>query len=475
MWKLTIEDDEGQQTQMPLAHDEYGVGRDESNSIRLTDRNVSRKHAGLKKNGDGWVLTDLSSYNGTYVNGARVVGEHALQSGDIVQLGDYRLELLDEILIATVAGAPAPAHPPVHQRPNRLVVVVGPNPGTEFPLDKEHFTVGRSEDATISINHSSVSRMHAELFALGNGRFEIVDKSSANGIRINGVELKRGILEAGDALELGDVRLRFVGAGKIFRADMTQTLQVAGVDKSSAAGLARTRLGKALGIGAAVLAITVVGIVAVMASGNGSAATTGKAKTHLVTEQSAKQLKDALKLLDAKDFDGAHKVLTSIPEDDRPTDDADFKKVEAAWVDWRLQALNDAADTTAKRALLKDISQATLDAKQRARVADLLNEINAKEPPPPEPTQRPVYVGPGTGQTPTPTTADATTTVTPGPVGPAPELSTEAAQRKKLEPRVWSGRADVGDIKMLRAICRHMQDHACVARATEALKKKEGQ
>ena len=75
MWKLTIEDDEGKQTQLPLAHEEYGIGRAETNAIRLTDRNISRSHATLKKNGQGWSVKDQSSYNGTYVNGVRVVGE----------------------------------------------------------------------------------------------------------------------------------------------------------------------------------------------------------------------------------------------------------------------------------------------------------------------------------------------------------------------------------------------------------------
>ena len=226
MWKLTIEDDEGNQTPLPLAHEEYRIGRAEPNGIRLTDRNVSRSHAILKKNEQGWLLQDLQSYNGTHVNGVRVVGEQVLQSGDMVQLGDYRLELFDDASAqVTVPGnVPPPSTTASHQRPNRLVVVVGPTPGAEFPLDKDRFSLGRSEDATISINHSSVSRFHAELFGLGNGRFEIVDKGSANGIRINGVELKRGILEAGDALELGDVRLRFVAAGKIFRADMSQPI-----------------------------------------------------------------------------------------------------------------------------------------------------------------------------------------------------------------------------------------------------------
>jgi pSer/pThr/pTyr-binding forkhead associated (FHA) protein len=138
MWKLTIEDDEGKQTQLSLSHEEYGVGRAESNSLRLTDRNISRNHAVLGKNGQGWFLRDLSSYNGTYVNGIRVVGEQPLHSGDMVQLGDYRMELVDEglVLPAGAGAPPPPALPPVHQRPNRLVVVVGPQPGTEYPLEK---------------------------------------------------------------------------------------------------------------------------------------------------------------------------------------------------------------------------------------------------------------------------------------------------------------------------------------------------
>src|SRR5262245_46321315 len=201
MWKLTIEDDEGKQTSLSLLHDEYGLGRGEGNSIRLTDRNVSRKHAILKRNGRGWFVKDQQSYNGTYVNGVRVAGEQVIASGDIVQLGDYRIEIADEAVSQPVPsgdGAVPQGAPvvPVHQRPNRLVVVVGPMPGTEYPLEREHYTIGRAEDASISINHSSVSRLHAELIALGNGRYEVIDKASANGIRINGVELRRGILEA---------------------------------------------------------------------------------------------------------------------------------------------------------------------------------------------------------------------------------------------------------------------------------------
>lgn len=478
MWNLTIEDDEGKQTQLPLAHEEYAIGRGETNTIRLTDRNVSRNHAILRKNGQGWLLKDLQSYNGTYINGVRVVGEAALSAGEIAQLGDYRFELADDVAAAqAVPGAAPPAVPPVHLRPNRLVVVVGPQPGTEYPLDKDHFTLGRSEDTDISINHSSVSRVHAELFPLGNGRFEIVDKASANGIRINGVDLKRGILEAGDALELGDVRLRFVGAGKIYRADVTQTLAaVQGLEGAAGAAKSGISTGKIAAICAGIALVVILGAAAlVMRSGPPPAE--GQTK-HVVNVANAKQLEDALKLLDQKDYDGAHKKLLEIPEDVRPTEADDFKKVESAWADWKLREVDAAAESSRKKDILKEIaSTETVDAKQRTKAAEMIREIEAKEPPPvPVEPWRPSgggsYVPPPSTAT---TTKPAETTVVVQPLPPPtppPELSGEAAIRKQLEPKVWGGRGSIDDIKMLRAICGHMGDHACRNRASELLKKK---
>jgi len=50
--KLTIEDDEGKTTVIPVIRDEMTIGRQEGNTIRLTERNVSRKHARLlRQNG----------------------------------------------------------------------------------------------------------------------------------------------------------------------------------------------------------------------------------------------------------------------------------------------------------------------------------------------------------------------------------------------------------------------------------------
>jgi two-component system NtrC family sensor kinase len=62
------------------------IGREASNTIQLHDQEVSRFHADLRRQGNTFVLTDLSSSNGSYVNSNRVKS-HVLSSGDQVQLG----------------------------------------------------------------------------------------------------------------------------------------------------------------------------------------------------------------------------------------------------------------------------------------------------------------------------------------------------------------------------------------------------
>jgi two-component system NtrC family sensor kinase len=62
------------------------IGRD-SRQLPLTDNTVSRRHAELHPVGDGWILKDLGSSNGTYINGARVDNTYALKLGDQMRVG----------------------------------------------------------------------------------------------------------------------------------------------------------------------------------------------------------------------------------------------------------------------------------------------------------------------------------------------------------------------------------------------------
>lgn len=114
--KLIIEDDEGRKTVVPFVRDEITIGRQEGNTIRLTERNVSRRHARLMRTNGHVVIEDLGSYNGIKINGDRISGQVQIADGDLIQIGDYDLAIQAEekASAATVplesasAGAMAP-------------------------------------------------------------------------------------------------------------------------------------------------------------------------------------------------------------------------------------------------------------------------------------------------------------------------------------------------------------------------------
>ena len=62
MFKLVISDDEGKTTVVPFIRDEITIGRKVGNTIRLTDRNVSRTHARIRRDGEAFfVIEDVGS------------------------------------------------------------------------------------------------------------------------------------------------------------------------------------------------------------------------------------------------------------------------------------------------------------------------------------------------------------------------------------------------------------------------------
>jgi hypothetical protein len=79
----------------PLTEAEIGIGRQRSNEIQLADLGASGKHARLYRGPDGWVVEDLKSRNGTWLNNTRVF-HSVLSSGDLIRIGatDLRFEIL---------------------------------------------------------------------------------------------------------------------------------------------------------------------------------------------------------------------------------------------------------------------------------------------------------------------------------------------------------------------------------------------
>jgi len=103
----------------PLEGDQLTIGRDSNNGVVINDSEISRKHARLTFQGGKYVLDDLGSTNGTFVNGQRLVGPVVLKSGDVVSLGEQIVLMFDVLsvdagatVISSRKSAPAPVVPP---------------------------------------------------------------------------------------------------------------------------------------------------------------------------------------------------------------------------------------------------------------------------------------------------------------------------------------------------------------------------
>ena len=73
-----------------LDEDEITVGRDTRADILLDDATVSRQHAVFRRSGDGYIIEDAGSLNGTYVNMERV-DSAPLKNGDSIMIGKFRM------------------------------------------------------------------------------------------------------------------------------------------------------------------------------------------------------------------------------------------------------------------------------------------------------------------------------------------------------------------------------------------------
>ncbi|MGE5185501.1 MAG: SpoIIE family protein phosphatase [Acidobacteriota bacterium] len=76
-----------------LGEGEYVIGRRSDCQIFVPDMRVSRQHARLWKDGEGWTLEDLGSNNGTYINGVRLQSATQLRHDDEIMIANNRIRV----------------------------------------------------------------------------------------------------------------------------------------------------------------------------------------------------------------------------------------------------------------------------------------------------------------------------------------------------------------------------------------------
>ncbi|GAB4289373.1 MAG: hypothetical protein Kow0090_02050 [Myxococcota bacterium] len=267
MYRLIIEDDEGNTTAVPIVRDEITIGRKEGNTIRLTERNISRYHAKLRRVNAQLIIEDLDSYTGIHVNGMRISGEVPVKSNDIIKIGDYYMtvredtSISEEELLAKVAP-PKSARPqsspyefkgysngedeedeelseeivrtptdvirlaqkrkeeaangeqlevkPLPPPYAKLIALTTEMAGESFTIETTPAILGSAKGSQIRIDHHSIAPRHI-IFEYTGDRYYIspVDDKIPPPL-VNGGVYESVALQGGDIVEIGQIKLRFV-------------------------------------------------------------------------------------------------------------------------------------------------------------------------------------------------------------------------------------------------------------------------
>jgi ABC-type multidrug transport system ATPase subunit/pSer/pThr/pTyr-binding forkhead associated (FHA) protein len=190
------------------------IGRAPDNILCLSDDlSISRHHAQVAASTTGYLLTDVGSSDGTYVNGDRLqpFAPRPIREGDEIQMGKAFK------MVFTLEEA-APAQPAMTALPIDktqyipLDALTNTEPTGSQGLQlrgRETLSIGRDAANDLVIDHPAVSRFHSQI-KLNQGQYTLYDLGSTNGTFVNG-QLIAGnhTLRIGDAIRIGSTQLIF--------------------------------------------------------------------------------------------------------------------------------------------------------------------------------------------------------------------------------------------------------------------------
>lgn len=196
------------------------IGRSADNEIVIENLSVSRAHATIQYEDGHYLLSDLDSSNGTYVNGVRIKKTELLDR-DVITIGKHRLYFYDQRspdapVKAAVMDVDStmmfdPARLPVAEEapPARVQVLKGRQKGKTFVLKEARTTLGRGGGNDIRLSDWFVSKEHAVIERRGN-QYVIQDMDSWRHTIVNGQIVEETVLEHGALIQLGPtVQLQF--------------------------------------------------------------------------------------------------------------------------------------------------------------------------------------------------------------------------------------------------------------------------
>src|SRR5262245_58455210 len=127
MFSIVISEKGGAERRETYDRTEINVGRVQGNDLMLPKGNVSKRHARLLFRDGRFIVTDLKSTNGTYVNGRKISQATIVREGDKIYIGDFVLRIE-----ASGPGMASPSEPPRTPEDNSSQVA-SPAPAVQRP------------------------------------------------------------------------------------------------------------------------------------------------------------------------------------------------------------------------------------------------------------------------------------------------------------------------------------------------------
>jgi ABC transport system ATP-binding/permease protein len=196
---------------------EYRIGRDDRADVPVNDPRVSWDHAVLYATGDGWVLEDRGSRNGTFL-GAQKVSRLDITGPCVVHVGNpedgpvlrFEIERPAEAASSSPPGSSLPFKGwGQGGDPNTSVPGVDREPTSRIPLQAARVVkIGRRPDNDVVLADLGVSKLHAEMRMSATGRYQIFDLGSHNGTFVNGNRVNQAELTEDDIVAIGHATFR---------------------------------------------------------------------------------------------------------------------------------------------------------------------------------------------------------------------------------------------------------------------------
>ncbi|MFC1574801.1 FHA domain-containing protein [Gemmatimonadota bacterium] len=206
------------------------VGRDDEMDVFIDNPSVSRRHAEFRKEGEGWVVEDLGSSNGTFLKSVKIEGAQPIAVGDEVGMGKFSIVFDKVVGEGDETAAQVPQQDPAagfggttqitahevkellkdsdRKRRAQIEWESGGRKGTHYLSDAPAVLFGTDDLCDVKVPKAP---KHHVMVLYHEGECEVRNLSNWTKMKVGGSARNRHTFKPGESLVVGGLKLTFVG------------------------------------------------------------------------------------------------------------------------------------------------------------------------------------------------------------------------------------------------------------------------